>query len=499
MSDAIQENEWWVKKRFEDTRFTLLLVGVSLLLAIMYQMFVTSEVMGLSDILVYFLLLIPLAYASLRPNRANPYTRWFVLPIALWIVDIFIYNNDLTQNFLPSLVVISIFILYLTHNHTPSALYQILIPKGVIPLAPILYLKTLLSHFVTVHTNDALYKRIVIGLVITVPFIALFLALFIDADPQFRHAIDHLLQFLILPSLEDLIMIPLYFFLFLWFFIYGFLNRASRNPLGETQPFDVVIVGIFLGMLNLLFVTFLTFQVGYLFGGESYLHQTGIEPSTFARQGFFQLAWVMGLVVGIFFVVMHRFKGEFWIKILMSALMGQTIIIGIASLKKMVLYQTLLGVTPLRYYVEWFEYFILIILVIGIAFTLLQKSFTTIINTVIVCGVGAFSVVASINIDYCVAKHNVEQFQTKPQALDTQMIANLSLDALPIISTIPNLRLSMPIRFRDSCDHPMSYHWGACHLITHYGENHFYYKGEPYDLPLLPTTRDSDGNTTSHP
>jgi len=307
MSDVTQENEWWVKKRFEDTRFTLLIVGVSLLLAIIYQMFVSSEVMGLSDILIYILLLTPLAYASFRPNRSNPYTRWLVLPIAIWIVDIFIYNNDLTQNFLPSLVVISILILYLTHNHTVSSLYQILLPKWVIPLAPILYLKTLLSHFVTIQTSDALTKRIVIGLVITVPFIALFLALFIDADPQFRHAIDHIIQFLILPSLEDLIMIPLYFSLFLWFFIYGFLNRANRNPLEETQPFDVVIVGIFLGMLNLLFVTFLTFQLAYLFGGEGYLHQSGMEPSEFARQGFFQLAWVMGLVVGIFFVVMHGF------------------------------------------------------------------------------------------------------------------------------------------------------------------------------------------------
>ena len=238
----------------------------------------------------------------------------------------------------------------------------------------------------------------------------------------------------------------------------------------------MLIVGIFLGALNVLFVTFLVFQIAYLFGGEVYIRESGISPAQFAREGFFQLAWVISLVVIIFLVIMRRYHGEMSIKVLMSLLMLQTIIMGIASLKKMYLYQWLGGVTTLRYYIEWFEYFLIAVLVIGIVFTILQKSFHEILNTITIMGLIAFSIVASLNIDYMIASHNIEKFKYEPNKLDTAMLSNLSIDALPaLIQTHMMIKVYFP---KDSCHSTMQYHLGRCKIISQYGDTQFIYSAD---------------------
>jgi len=53
-----------------------------------------------------------------------------------------------------------------------------------------------------------------------------------------------------------------------------------------------------LGALNVLFALFLLTQLGWLFGGETFLRErTGLTAAQYARQGFFQMVWVVLLVV----------------------------------------------------------------------------------------------------------------------------------------------------------------------------------------------------------
>ena len=146
--------------------------------------------------------------------------------------------------------------------------------------------------------------------------------------------------------------------------------------------------------------------------------------------------------------------------------MLQTLIMGIASLEKMHLYQWLLGATTLRYYVEWFEYFLLAVLVIGVVFTLFRLSFYQLLNIVMTLGLIAFSIVASLNIDYMVASNAIEKFKTEPSKLDKIMLSQLSLDALPVL-----MHVSIPVKgnvFEQSCHSLMQYHFGRCQRINQY-------------------------------
>lgn len=461
------------EEHFKNVRFSVLLVGISFMLALFKSQFVPSQAIGLGNILFYMITLIPLAYLGLKRQVINRYTYWLIPMVLVWIGDIFIYNNTLTQTFLPFITVGSIAVLYLTSMHKVDYLYQTLIPRFLIAFSLLRYLRVFSAHIFSLNPNHSIYKRVLIGVSITVPFIGLFLTLFMNADTNFNVAVNTLISFFAMPKLDQLLMMPVYFLIYLSLFLYSYLNRAERPVHEEKKSFDTLIVGIFLGALNVLFVTFLVFQIAYLFGGEAYITQSGISPAQFAREGFFQLAWVMGLVVVIFLAIMRRYQGELSIKILMSLFMIQTIIMGIASLKKMHLYQWLMGATTLRYYVEWFEYFLIAVLVVGIVFTILRQSFHLILNTVTVMGLAAFSIVASLNIDYMIASHNVAKFGSDPTRLDTVMLSNLSIDALPALSATPvTLTVDFP---KDSCRMSMKYHFGRCELIRTYGETHLNY------------------------
>jgi hypothetical protein len=55
--------------------------------------------------------------------------------------------------------------------------------------------------------------------------------------------------------------------------------------------------------LNVLFALFVLSQLGWFFGGETFLRErTGLTAATYAREGFFQMAWVVALVVPVLLI-----------------------------------------------------------------------------------------------------------------------------------------------------------------------------------------------------
>ena len=74
--------------------------------------------------------------------------------------------------------------------------------------------------------------------------------------------------------------------------------RSRRAP--SHLPFGLSALDITtaLGTLNVLFAAFVLAQLGWFFGGEAFLHaRTGLTAAQYARQGFFEMVWVVMLVV----------------------------------------------------------------------------------------------------------------------------------------------------------------------------------------------------------
>ena len=156
--------------------------------------------------------------------------------------------------------------------------------------------------------------------------------------------------------------------------------------------------------------------------------------------------------------------------------MLQTMVMGYASLQKMHLYQSIKGATVLRYYVEWFDYFLLLILFVGILYLFSKKPFYYMLNFVTILGLLSFTAIASVNIDGMVAQHNITQSKVEKIKLDKNMISLLSIDALPYIQktdiklTRYRYRYSGRRYIRRNCNKFSEYNIGYCSKLARYGE-----------------------------
>lgn len=419
-----------------------------------------------------------------RGKVENPYIKWFFPILLVMIVDMFYYSNSLVQFFVPFIFYFFVLTLYLTSMHKVHAFYQTLLIRFELPWRGMSYLKNFFACLFVENRDRELYFRIGLALFITFPFLGVFVALLFTADSNFSHFLTNLVDFDFTFEPKYIWTVPFYFMLYLLLFIYSLSNHKERIARVKTQPFDMLIVGIFLGMINLLFLMFIALQVPFLLGDPILPANTSLAE--FAREGFFQLMTVMGIVLLIFLFIMRRFKGEQSTTFLLVGLLVQTIIMGMVSLKKMYLYQSIKGATVLRYYVEWFDYFLLLILALGLVFLVRKVDFVKLLNSVAILGLLSFMVVISVNIDALVASHNIEKFKSAPEKLDKHAVSLLSIDALPVVkkSDIDINRtkevysdvlgkehtlLWYEENNRKSCNSFATYHYGYCSILKKYG------------------------------
>ena len=116
------------------------LVIIGVLLSIIENYLKMDFLIGSWHIVGYILVLLPLIYVVYSKQVINPYTKWFIPFLLVMIGDMFYYNNDMVQLFLPIIFYLLVFILYMTSMHTIHSFYQtILIPNYKIGRLP--YLK----------------------------------------------------------------------------------------------------------------------------------------------------------------------------------------------------------------------------------------------------------------------------------------------------------------------------------------------------------------------
>ena len=449
----------------ENKNFAWVILLVSVLLMFIENFLKMDELVGGWHIVLYLLLLVPLVYLTWKQEIVNPYTKWFLPVLLLFIVDMFYYSNNMVQYVLPIIFYVLVIVLYLTSMHKVHSLYQTLIPRCALLFRGFDYLKIFFGNLLIPKGNKELYKRIFIALAITIPFLGIFMALLFSADSNFENLLTNMVDFNFNFSLKYLLTVPSTFALYLLFFIYSVSNHKERTEQKETQSLDMLIIGIFLGMIGLLFSLFITIQLPFLFGGNYLPEHESL--ANFARQGFFQLMMVMGLVMLIFLFIMRRFKGEKIATVLLSFLLIETIVMGLVSLKKMYLYQSIKGATVLRYYVEWFDYFLIISLTLGVLFLVKKLNFSKFLDMVTILGTVAFSLVISLNVEGMVASHNIKKFKNKSYLLDTLAIEQLSTDVLSSIQGTEMVLYNFkPYR---ECSKFSNYHLGYCSKLAKYG------------------------------
>jgi hypothetical protein len=224
---------------------------------------------------------------------------------------------------------------------------------------------------------------------------------------------------------------------------------APPAPPAPAQPkkplsLGIVEIGTALGMLNLLFLSFVVVQVRYFFGGAGLVQvSAGLTYAEYARRGFFELVWVTALVLPLllgahWLLRKENPRHERLFRLLAGIQVALLFVIMTSAIARMRLYQSQYGLTELRLYTTAFMGWLALVFV-WFAATVLRGQ-----RERFACGalVSAFLMIAALHVmnpDAFIVRVNVAHIEAG-RHLDVNYVTSLSADAVPaLVEALPAL------------------------------------------------------------
>jgi hypothetical protein len=219
------------------------------------------------------------------------------------------------------------------------------------------------------------------------------------------------------------------------------LPRPTRSelPAGYGFSLGTAEVTTILGTLNALFALFVVAQLGWFFGGEQFLRErTGLTVAQYARGGFFQMLWVVALVVPVLVVTRGALqpgrvlaRRHTMLAVPIVALLGTMIACSMARLN---LYVKFYGMTTDRLYPLVFMSWLFATL-LWLSVTVLRDWGRPFAAGAVVAAMATLMGLNALDPDAFVARINVARAQRplRPDAgrLDVRYLAQLSGGAVP--------------------------------------------------------------------
>jgi hypothetical protein len=276
------------------------------------------------------------------------------------------------------------------------------------------------------------------GLLIALPLVLLFVALFSAADAVFAEWTERLTDWeLDLGGFIGRVVVAL---VVAWVAagLLGFAARPGDDPteaellgawarrprIGTTETITVLVV------IGAVFAVFVVLQAAYLFGGRDTLAETGLTYAEYARRGFFELLAVAFLVGGLVLVA-ESFVRERTLayRVALIGLVAMTLVVLASAFLRLRLYQDAYGWTELRFYVLAAIFWLAIGAVMAVATILANRSGWLVHGLVVLSVVFglAFNVIGPVRF---VAEQNLARPSGRIDP-DWAYIVSLGADAAP--------------------------------------------------------------------
>ncbi len=424
--------------------FYLLFAGI---MAVVIEWFALRHLNGLGFSIAVWFYMIGIVGLLIVTKRAKQPFFWFLLiPLFVLSIDTLIYTNELIVQFVP--IFVAVHLLFMTALVTLQNPKKFKFYFSAYPLFQNIddffgkqLMQVLKDPFYFKVRGSDQWKKVAIGVLVAIPFLLVFGALFAQADEVFKQFFSEFITVYI--DAEFIFRVVRMFIIAVAFggLLYTFIGEGHVMQKTEKKPlpFDHTITVTVLFLLNLLFATFVVIQFRYFFGGTEFIFDNGITFAEYARGGFFELVWVLILTGTLITVVYRAFHNRFtwWLRGLQVALIAQVSVVAFSALARMNVYQDTFGFTVLRLYVEWFIYLALIFSALGIIGILAKIAFRHVWHIGLGLGIIAFSVVASMNVDKIIAIENINLANRTGTELDWRYLANdLSYDAAEQVLSI---------------------------------------------------------------
>jgi hypothetical protein len=278
------------------------------------------------------------------------------------------------------------------------------------------------------------------GLLVLVPLLVIFIALFASADPVFSSYFDNLGRWLgtwTEPEeiVVQIIVIGTLFLGFALFFAAAAYERYAHTAeperkLGWTLESKVVLTG-----LTILFGLFLLLQGSVMFGGSAAFGELNLTYAEYARQGFNQLIFASTLVAIIVLTLrrQHGEKSDQLLTALHSIFIVETLLLLISAALRLNLYIDTYGYTDARFLAYWTIITIGVLLALLLANVIQRESQTILMRrALVVLGVSALVFCYSMP-DALAVKFNLRRAAIG-HAVDLRHLSAVSGEALPAIA-----------------------------------------------------------------
>jgi hypothetical protein len=300
---------------------------------------------------------------------------------------------------------------------------------------------------------------VVRGLLIAVPLVAIFGALFMSADAVFEHLVLNVVRVDLGPIVGHLLL----FSVTAWIatgYLRGFMTGTEPQLLRALWR-DSALIGLTpkrprlgitevataLAALDLLFLIFVLVQFRYLFGGDTLVQVTpDLTYAEYARRGFFELVFAVVLVVPVLLAAdwlldRRRRPDALVFRLLAGVQIALVLAITASAFQRLRLYHASYGLTESRFYAMVLLIWIGAMLV-WLAATVLRGRRDVFAFGTLASGLATVALLFVINPDAVIARTNVARMASAdaPVRFDVAYATSLSADAVPVlIEALPSL------------------------------------------------------------
>lgn len=367
------------------------------------------------------------------------------VPIFILALNAFISGNDIWRlaNFFVAIFLYSLMVLMISNDgelDISSNRFILSLVKNI--FRPLAFLHIPVKWGVeSGHCRANVIKRIIIGLLISLPCLIIIAVILSSADEIFSQNVNY-----ILISFKQIFnsswLLKLAGGLAAGFYLFGLIYLINQ-PYDEIHSDfniefnDLLIINIVLASVLLIYTMFAVIQFRYLFAASGELPY-GLSYTYYARKGFFELLILSGVNILLILLVVKLSHDEVGLgskltKTLACYLCLLTFILLVSSFYRMWLYNFDSGLTRLRFMVFGF----LIFEAIGLAFTFIYilKPEFNIIVVYLVIGLTYYLFLNIIPMDSLIAKSQIDRYLSTGQG-DMEYTMTLSTDAAQQIARL---------------------------------------------------------------
>jgi hypothetical protein len=195
-------------------------------------------------------------------------------------------------------------------------------------------------------------------------------ALLASADETFNRIIGGILKYLSFDILSEY-SIRLFVSLPIGAYLYGLIIGTSREEPAilrekgdyilkrseELKKVPAKVWTFILSAFGIMYLLFFFIQGSYLFGAFSRTLPEGFTVAQYARQGFFELCWIMGINFLLIWLITRSsnvdIRNNRPAMVMCSVILAESLLFAVTAFSKLMLYISCFGFTPLRLQSAW--------------------------------------------------------------------------------------------------------------------------------------------------